>query len=509
MGLEGKIESSNDDSTGNMLQRIQGLKGKLPDNELGIELPEWLRDEQAHCQACEAEIGIYEHILLRLEKLSSGREQRKADLLLELSIRHEQVIAFDHFPLTLRYLQHLMLKQASTAGVEVLLGVGGNKSANEKLQKRLNPETGSGRLIALCSDALSEGVNLQRASTMVHLDMPSVVRYAEQRVGRIDRMDSPHDQIECWWPQDASAFALKADERFVARVEEVDSLIGGNLQLPTEMVKTVTPEVIVTGEDLEREMRERETQSWDGIEDAFAPVRSLLEGSYPLVDAEEYQRFRTEEATVFSRVSLVRSDKPWLFICLAGSDLTAPRWVLLPAIEAKPLTNLREVVNALRERLTEQVESLKPSHSAGRELERFLNKLSEVEQSLLPKRKQRALEQMRIVLGKWSSNRSWVNSSDQADQVKTLLNLMSGAASAECPDWAQLADCWLDLVRPTWSAYLDKRGKKAGITRLRDIQKDLLDKPIAVEKVLERVAGINLRQKWEERIVACIFGFGG
>jgi superfamily II DNA/RNA helicase len=76
-------------------------------------------------------------------------------------------------------------------------GVGGNKQANEKLQERLNPATGSGHIIALCSDAMSEGVNLQRASAMLHLDMPSVVRYAEQRVGRIDRMDSPHDQIEC------------------------------------------------------------------------------------------------------------------------------------------------------------------------------------------------------------------------------------------------------------------------------------------------------------------------
>lgn len=159
-----------------LLRRVALLKGKLPGNQLGIDLPIWLSDPQAHITACEGEIGTYGMILKRLKRLSDGRERRKADFLLELASRHEQVIAFDHFPLTLRYLKHLMTKRAVSQGLELLLGVGGNKQANEKLQERLNPASGSGHIIALCSDAMSEGVNLQRASAMVHLDMPSVVR---------------------------------------------------------------------------------------------------------------------------------------------------------------------------------------------------------------------------------------------------------------------------------------------------------------------------------------------
>lgn len=89
---------------------------------------------------------------------------------------------------------------------------------------------------------------------MVHLDMPSVVRYAEQRVGRIDRMDSPHDTIECWWPLDAPAFALKADEKFVARIEEAESLLGGNLQLPQEMLREEAASRIVRP-DFQSEMQ--------------------------------------------------------------------------------------------------------------------------------------------------------------------------------------------------------------------------------------------------------------
>lgn len=507
MGLQGKIESSADDATGDMLQRIAQLMGRIPENRLEIELPDWLSDETAHRQTCEAEIAIYKLILKRLTKLSGGREERKAQHLLDLVARHDQVIAFDHYPLTLRYIKYLLQSFARPTGIEVMLGVGGDKKNNERLQKRLDPELGGGRLIALCSDALSEGVNLQRASTLVHLDMPSVVRFAEQRVGRIDRMDSPHDQIECWWPKDAVAFALKSDERFVARVEEVDTLIGGNLQLPDEMRATSEP-AVVTPEDIARELRERERRSWDGIEDAFTPVRELIEGQASLVDADLYRVYRTEQAKVLSRVSLVRSSEPWLFLCLAGEESRTPRWVMMTEQDAKPLTNLREIAQQLRRRLSEGVESLKPTRGAMSALEQFLSRLTEMEKLLLPKRKQRALEQMSWALALWARDRQWITSVDEADQCKELLDLMQGTRLHECPDWGQLADCWLDLVRPRWAEYLHQRGRKAGVMRLRDLQASLKAKPIEASQLFGRVSGIDLRQRWEERIVACIFGYG-
>ena len=63
--------------------------------------------------------------------------------------------------------------------------------------------TSSTRGIALCSDAMNEGINLQGGSAVVQFDMPTTLRVAEQRVGRVDRMDSPHDRIEVFWPADS------------------------------------------------------------------------------------------------------------------------------------------------------------------------------------------------------------------------------------------------------------------------------------------------------------------
>lgn len=122
--------------------------------------------------------------------------------------------------------------------------------------------------------------------------------------------------------------------------------------------------------------------------------------------------------------------------------------------------------------------------------------------------KQRALEQMRDMLKLWSRQKGWLQTSEEAEQIKRLIELLDAPSSDECPDWAQLADCWLDLVRPVWSDHLKSRGRKAGVTRLKDIQKNLQGEPILAAKILDQVTGIDMRRHWDERIVACILGVG-
>lgn len=49
--------------------------------------------------------------------------------------------------------------------------------------------------LLIATDLLSEGVNLQRASVVVHLDLPWTVARIEQRIGRLARLGSPHERI--------------------------------------------------------------------------------------------------------------------------------------------------------------------------------------------------------------------------------------------------------------------------------------------------------------------------
>src|SRR6266516_4082831 len=49
--------------------------------------------------------------------------------------------------------------------------------------------------LLLTTDLLSEGVNLQDAEVVVHLDVPWTVARVEQRVGRVARMGSNHSRV--------------------------------------------------------------------------------------------------------------------------------------------------------------------------------------------------------------------------------------------------------------------------------------------------------------------------
>ncbi|XOV85475.1 MAG: helicase-related protein [bacterium] len=177
-GLVGFKKST---QTGNALKRLQDLRGKPPKSKLDTELPEWLRDPTAHAAACDHDHAIYSQIYQCVRSLSDAREEAKVEKLLTLAGKHSLVLAFDRSPITLHAIQQRIGKQRP--GQPTIVATGDPSSDRERMLTEFKPGSGAHHLIGLCSDSLSEGVNLQQASCMVHLDMPSVVRIAEQRAG--------------------------------------------------------------------------------------------------------------------------------------------------------------------------------------------------------------------------------------------------------------------------------------------------------------------------------------
>ena len=102
---------------------------------------------------------------------------------------------------------------------------GGRLSRSEALSrfapKALNaPAPASAEQIGLLlsTDLLSEGVNLQDAEVVVHLDIPWTAARLEQRVGRVARMGSPHPAVSVYLIRPpATAAALLANETLVQR----------------------------------------------------------------------------------------------------------------------------------------------------------------------------------------------------------------------------------------------------------------------------------------------------
>ncbi len=360
--------------------------------------------------------------------------------------------------------------------------------------------------IALCSDSMAEGINLQSASALVHLDLPSVVRIAEQRAGRVDRMDSAHAAIEIWWPRDAEAFALTSDDRLVERYDAVESLLGSNFPLPDALFDrrehTVDPDELI--DEYESGRGER----WDGIDDAFAPVRGLVDGDARLIDAPTYNAARRERRSSRAIVSAVAADTPWAFFCLAGSDADAPRWVLLADDLAAPTTELAEIERELRRRL-HNVETSRPvDAAASRALAGWSEQLARAERQLLPRRMQRALDEMAAVLDDWISRAAARRDRARLDGYRAIRRMLEASGTEGTPDWEEVAGRWLELIRPLWYEQLGARNRRRPLL-LRDIRREVIAHedtlgPRLIDSFHRDPVGIQPQP--DERITAAIVG---
>lgn len=390
LNLEEKAE------TGDMIGKLRDYRERLPKHNFTVPLPEWLSDLSVYQASCDEEIAVYERITNLARKLSLSREHAKAKFLLSLLSRHDLVLAFDSRLISLHYFETLIRDMRKEKGETLVIT--GNSLANKRRAKEIfGLDSQAKGLIGLCSDAMSEGVNLQKASAVVLLDMPSVMRIAEQRIGRIDRMDSPYSEIEIYWPEDHPEFALKTDKKFFRTAHDVKVVLGSNITIPVELLegqqfesitgsvaKSLYEETIEANEALESRFE-------DGVQDAFHLVRQLVTGSTALIDRSTYERLKTVSSSVLSSVSVVKTKKSWGFFAIRGSDTYAPQWIFIN--EARNLyRDLPVISELLRENLREVVNLDSFDEPAARLLDEFLKSIQEQEFQTLPNRKRRALE---------------------------------------------------------------------------------------------------------------------
>jgi superfamily II DNA or RNA helicase len=503
-GIEGHIKN---EDTGNVLTRLSESAGEIQQSSLADLLPTWLTDPEEHKRAVQEEVNIYGTILSLVEQMSDRRERTKAKRLAGLLDKHPLLIAFDSCLITLEIIKNLIFDEKSDC--EVIVATGAKESQKKKVNKLFRLGSEAKGIIALCSDAMSEGLNLQQASAVMLLDMPSVIRIAEQRVGRVDRMNSLHKKIEVWWPKDSDDFSLKADQKFYQRYTEVKEILGSNLSLPEglipEEVRTAGP---ATAEEMIQQLKEmeKEGQTWDGLQDAFEPVRELVDPDRGLVSPEIYDDVRKSKARVVSTVSLVRSKTPWAFMAIAGAEHGAPKWILLDSLSATPITHLEDVADKMRKLLSRDIEERSMDRHASELIEKFLNRVLETEASLLPRRKQRALGEMELILGNYLKQAEQEKDRERKELISGALNLLSLPTHEEDrPDLDAVAEAWLDLTRDVWYEKLISR-RRIKPLRLKDVRKDLKKKSISSDRIKEAFRKIPSAQPIHTRVVSAIIG---
>jgi superfamily II DNA or RNA helicase len=175
--------------------------------------------------------------LIRPDDLATARRLR--DLVTEtsdpkatalealLAARGGKTIVFAGARATVRYL----MRRLSGRRVAAVLGDGGFLGRTRATRREVlqafapgaqgapAPRAALETDVLIATDLLSEGLNLQDAVRVIHYDLPWSPARLAQRVGRIDRLGSPHGMIETvtFLPPRPLAQALRIEERLTAK----------------------------------------------------------------------------------------------------------------------------------------------------------------------------------------------------------------------------------------------------------------------------------------------------
>ncbi|MBK8250627.1 MAG: DEAD/DEAH box helicase [Gemmatimonadetes bacterium] len=143
--------------------------------------------------------------LLALLRSQPDADARRADAILN-ALRdpsHSPAIAFTHSAATAQAVFRRLHQSRRTAGIwGPHAWVASGRVPRADILERLRPNRPEARDrdpmrvdLLVSTDVLSEGVDLQAAGTLVHLDLPWTPARLEQRLGRLRRPGSPHAEV--------------------------------------------------------------------------------------------------------------------------------------------------------------------------------------------------------------------------------------------------------------------------------------------------------------------------
>jgi superfamily II DNA or RNA helicase len=173
----------------------------------------------------------------------------RADVIAEICRAHPsaRVLAFSQYAETVRALSRLLMTMMSGVAALTAHGgrVAGGRISRREVLAQFTPSAKSDAVPAadrigllVTTDVLSEGLDLQRASVVVHLDLPWNPARLEQRVGRVRRLGAAHDAVFVYAlaPPVDSERILRVVDRLRAKMGLAASIVGVDF--------TVVPDVV-------------------------------------------------------------------------------------------------------------------------------------------------------------------------------------------------------------------------------------------------------------------------
>jgi superfamily II DNA or RNA helicase len=262
--------------------------------------------------ACRVELGYLRDLVRQLEDLDVedlGRDP-KLDMLMNLIGRHlaagDQVLVFSRYTDTVdacvelfldRHMEAVPPPHAKYTGGASWIdsGSGPLPATKEAIREALDRAEIS---VVFCSDAASEGLNMQAARVIINVDVPWNPARLEQRIGRIARLGQKASEVDIynlWYPDSVEA---KIYDRLLRRRDLYELAVGE------------FPEIV--GSAIRNELSARYATGAAAItDDPIALLNTLRENQQrialgriwqvELSDSPESQGFRERLAGLISR----------------------------------------------------------------------------------------------------------------------------------------------------------------------------------------------------------------
>jgi superfamily II DNA or RNA helicase len=468
-------------------------------------VPRWLVNEGEFNSKVEEEWHRYDRIGHLLTELEDGMEEARVKLLLDHYNNGDKVLAFDWHLISLERMRKRLVEEGVPAD-RVHIFSSGNK---EKAELHFSLQSDNYAAIGLCSDSLSEGINLQGANVMLNLERPTTVRRFEQRMGRVDRMNSRHDQISVYVPVLPDLIASQLRDHLSERLQLVREVFGGN-----DIDKKAEEEFGISSLDESFD----DTSDHDVvIEDAYSPIRNLI-GEDSILSDEEYEAFGMPDVRARSEISILKSDRRWCFFSLKMNWNSSVKWALLTYESGKPVlnTNLDEICKFLTDQFTQEVVPVSNEEDSDEFVRAYFEDLERKRHSLLPKRFKNALK---IGMEYFSrvNRRFERESTNEHDRFKLIQQQFGEAFSSEAQhnvlettisvDKFALADGWLKMTNQHKRNALKKTDRRSNTnTRKSKFLKHLIENGPTLSEFENLINSCPMETNLESDVMIAIAG---
>jgi superfamily II DNA or RNA helicase len=307
-------------------------------------------------------LNAHDKALRRILALITNDHQRdalRADVIKQIRNEHAgiPIVAFSQYAETVRSLFRELRTERGVASLTATAArVAGGAIARREALARFAPVATRVKApryidridLLLTTDLLSEGVNLQDAGVVIHLDLPWTAARLEQRIGRVRRLGSLHRRVHAYGirPSTAAEALISLEKTIRTKMREAQQNVGA--------AQPLLPEEIASSD--------QHTSQSDPIT-ALEGIRTILEGWSSISSSDSagsshlvYDRLRV--AAVGSKESgflaLVSDGSRLRLLACEGDRVTeSPDDILriLDCINGKDLSPSSSAIRRAEERL--------------------------------------------------------------------------------------------------------------------------------------------------------------